>query len=471
MLLLGGLVVSPAAPAPPGQDSVAVHVVRFYRANQAQTRVRAFVQVPYALLTPVGFGDTAELYYHLDVVISDSTGLELYREGWDGHAPEDLKGSGGYILETLNFMVPAGRYQLGVMLRDSATAREYRARQELDGYPRSPMLSDLLLSPEMRQVSATDTVPRSGELLIGSTMVTAAAEVLLTPLRTKVHYLFEAYGEEQSEGTMVLAVEDAAGKALVRTPPTAIDVPENGAVFKGSLDLAGLPEGSYDLHLTLEMDGQVIDRRRGFRMAGMRETLARDSIRIAAAKIADEGYFAAMNEAQLDSAEAPLLYIATDDDRPELYSQLSVQAKRNYLVRFWKGRDPTPGTPRNERREQFYLAVEYANREFGEGRRGVPGWRTDRGRVYARRGPPDDMMDRTRYGKAPPFQVWQYFSGKHRYYIFGDRTGFGVYNLLQTNDKLETSQPGWIEILTVDAVVDIQDYLGIALMQGQAGTF
>lgn len=206
-------------------------------------------------------------------------------------------------------------------------------------------------------------------------------------------------------------------------------------------------------------------------MAGMRETLARDSIRREAARITDEGYFAAMNEEQLDSAEAPLLYIATEADQPGLYDRLSVQAKRAYLTRFWKGRDPSPGSPRNEAREEFYGGIRFANHTFGEGRRGVPGWRTDRGRIYAKNGEPHDMWDRTRSGKAPPYQVWQYFSGKHRYYIFADRTGFGAYALLHTNDLTEHSTTGWVELLTIDAVLDIQDYLGVSFIQGGAESF
>jgi len=471
VMLLGGLLGSTGQAAIPGpEDSLAVHTVRFYRAGQEQTRVRAFVQLPYALLVPAGAGSDGDLLYHIDVAIADSAGASLWTEDWDGHAPGVLRSSGGYVLETLIFMIPPGEYDLRVTVRDSVTAREYTTHAALVGYAAPPAVSDLLLSPDMRQISVGDTVPRPGELLIGSTMVTATAEVLLTPLRgAKLHYLFEAYSAADQTGTMALAVEDASGRTLIRTPGAQIDIPANGAVFKGDMDLTGLPEGVYHLRLELQLGGEVTSRQRGFRMAGMRETLARDSVRRAAARITDEGYFAAMNEEQLDSAQAPLLYIAAETDQMDLYDRLSVQAKRAYLTRFWKGRDPSPGSPRNEAREQFYGGVAYANHTFGEGRRGVPGWRTDRGRIYSKNGKPHDLLDRTRSGRAPPYQVWQYYSGKHRWYIFADRTGFGAYALLHTNDLTEYSTTGWIEILSVDAVLDIQDYLGVSFIQGGAG--
>jgi len=410
VMLLGGLLGSPGLS---------------YRAGQDRTRVRAFVQLPYALLVPSGVDGEGDLLYHVDVTIADSAGTALFAEDWDGHAPGILRSSGGYVLETLNFMIPPGEFDLRVTVRDSVTTREFTTHATLVGYATPPAVSDLLLSPDMRQISTGDTVPRPGELLIGSTMVMATAEVLLTPLRAKLYYLFEAYGAEDRTGTMALAVEDASGRTLIRTPGAPIDIPADGAVFKGDLDLTGLPEGVYDLSLELQLDGRVTNRQRRFRMAGMRETLARD--------------------------------------------RLSVQAKRAFLTRFWKGRDPSPGSPRNEAREQFYGGIRFANHTFGEGRRGVPGWRTDRGRIWAKNGQPHDKLEKTRSGRAPPYQVWQYFSGKHRYYIFADRTGFGAYALLHTNDLTEHTTTGWIEILSVDAVLDIQDYLGVSFIQGGTG--
>jgi GWxTD domain-containing protein len=466
-MLVGGLVFpSPPPIASAPADSLAVHTVRFYRAGQEQTRVRAFVQLPYALLIRGGADGTGDLTYHVDVAIADTSGVELFKQEWYGHAPGVLRNSGGYVLETLNFLIPPGQFDLRVSVVDSVTGRAYSTQTELIGYDGSPTVSDVLLSPEMREISVGDTVPRAGELLIGNTMVTATAEVLLTPLRTRIHYLFEAYASTRREGTMSLAVEDATGRTLIRTPDAGIQVPANGAVFKGELDLAGLPEGSYSIILAIDLGDSVVNRARRFRMAGMHETLARDSIRRAAARVTDEGYFASMNEERLDSAKAPLIYLATDEDNLGMYDRLSVQAKRNYLARFWKSRDPTPGSPRNESREHFYGAIDYANTKFGEGRRGVPGWRTDRGRIYSTHGAPSDLRDRTRAGDAPPYQVWQYHRGKFRYYIFIDRTGFGAYSLMHSNDRQEATRADWMEILTVDATLDVGDYLGIDFVGG-----
>ena len=68
--------------------------------------------------------------------------------------------------------------------------------------------------------------------------------------------------------------------------------------------------------------------------------------------------------------------------------------------------------------------------------------------------------------KSPPagprhIEVWRYSRQKDRYFIFADRTGFGVFQLLYSNDLNEASKPDWREILTEDAVTDIGRWLGV----------
>jgi GWxTD domain-containing protein len=141
-----------------------------------------------------------------------------------------------------------------------------------------------------------------------------------------------------------------------------------------------------------------------------------------------------------------------------------LEAKRRFLTNFWQKRDPTPGTARNERREAFYEAIAYANREYKEGgRKAVAGWRSDRGRVFAKNGAPDDVFRRRNEGRAPPYEVWRYTSGKGSYYIFADRTGFGAYQLIFSNDLRESGIPSWGEVIGRKAVDDAGEFLGVDL--------
>jgi len=167
---------------------------------------------------------------------------------------------------------------------------------------------------------------------------------------------------------------------------------------------------------------------------------------------------------QLDSAKAPLIYLADAGELSAWSNGLSLSAKRRLLSEFWQKRDPTPDTPVNERREQFYQAIAYANQAYKEGgRKTVPGWRSDRGRIYARLGAPDEVLDRPSQRTAPRYLVWRYTRGRGNFYIFADRTGFGAYQLIYSDDLREPGQPDWDRTLGRDAVGDVSQFLNIDL--------
>jgi len=97
-------------------------------------------------------------------------------------------------------------------------------------------------------------------------------------------------------------------------------------------------------------------------------------------------------------------YIITDAER-NAFNQLNTDAEREQFVeQFWLRRDPTPDTIENEFREEHYRRIAYANEHFSSR---IPGWKTDRGRVYIKFGPPDEI-DSHPAGQPFPFEDWRY---------------------------------------------------------------
>jgi len=87
----------------------------------------------------------------------------------------------------------------------------------------------------------------------------------------------------------------------------------------------------------------------------------------------------------------------------------SDDARYQFIERFWEQRDPTPGTPQNEFRDEHYRRVAYANERF---RSADPGWRTDRGRTYITWGPPDQIESHpSGDASSGPFEIWRYRAG------------------------------------------------------------
>jgi len=470
VLGLAGLTAAGQAQKQGSPDELEVSAVRFYRADAKSTQVKAFIQVPAMLLEPAGAGPNAKLTYLMDVRVRDSSGLELVHDNWAGHLPSEVRQPGATTLEILEYTVAPGRYKLEVGVADSVSGKRLASTLEIEGFRGEPRLSDLLLAPKIRQAGPSDTLPAPGEIRRGDLLITGAAELRLTPLRSDAYYMFEAYTEAPDSARLALQVTDQSGKAVVSTPPRTAQLPAGGGVLSGVVPLAGLPAGQYRLSAKLETSKGTVERTADFVMADMEQTMAREQTRLAATANTDEGYFGALSSPELDAAEEPLQLIAKSGELRPYKKDLSLQAKRRFLTQFWSQRDPTPGTPENETREAFYRAITYADSTYRErGRIQQPGWKTDRGRIFAKFGAPDDILRRQQQGYAPPYEVWKYSKGKGTYYVFADRTGVGGFKLLYTNDVKELNDPNWQKILGVNALEDIAQYLNLNQIELERG--
>ena len=111
-------------------------------------------------------------------------------------------------------------------------------------------------------------------------------------------------------------------------------------------------------------------------------------------------------------------YIITNEERDAFKKLQTDEERENFIEQFWLRRDPTPDTIENEYKEEHYRRIAYANERFASG---IPGWKTDRGRIYITFGPPDEIEDHSSGGtyQRPieegggststfPFQIWRY---------------------------------------------------------------
>ena len=113
-----------------------------------------------------------------------------------------------------------------------------------------------------------------------------------------------------------------------------------------------------------------------------------------------------------------VVWIITDQERAA-FKQLSNDEERdNFIEAFWQRRDPTPDTEENEYKEEHYQRIAYANEHFAAG---IPGWKTDRGRIYIIYGKPDEIESHPSGGtyerpmeegggetSTYPFEDWRY---------------------------------------------------------------
>jgi GWxTD domain-containing protein len=94
-------------------------------------------------------------------------------------------------------------------------------------------------------------------------------------------------------------------------------------------------------------------------------------------------------------------------------------------LKFWKETDPNPDSPENEALNAYFGRVAVAAQQFHD--EGMPGWRTDRGEVYIRIGPPDDVFDSNGLTSTRVIR-WTYTPLRLTLY-FRDDSGFNRFRL------------------------------------------
>lgn len=151
-----------------------------------------------------------------------------------------------------------------------------------------------------------------------------------------------------------------------------------------------------------------------------------------------------------DWLEKDVAYIITDEER-KAFKKLETDDEREaFIESFWRRRDPDPDTDENEFKEEYYERIAYANEKFASG---IPGWKTDRGRIYITFGKPDGIESHPSGGQYQrpyhegggststyPFEVWFYRHldgvGSGIEIEFVDPTGSGEYRIARSpNEK------------------------------------
>jgi len=135
-----------------------------------------------------------------------------------------------------------------------------------------------------------------------------------------------------------------------------------------------------------------------------------------------------------------VVYIITKEERGAFLKLTKDAEREHFVVQFWLRRDPTPDTTENEFKEEHYRRIAYANERFAAK---IPGWKTDRGRIYITYGPPDEIEshpsgepasgDVSR--KTYPYEQWLYRYmegiGKNVVVEFVDRNRTGDYRMTE----------------------------------------
>jgi GWxTD domain-containing protein len=156
-----------------------------------------------------------------------------------------------------------------------------------------------------------------------------------------------------------------------------------------------------------------------------------------------------LKKAYKDWLEKDVTYVITEEERKAFKKLATDDERERFIEEFWRRRDPDPDTDENEFKEEYYERIAYANEHFASG---IPGWKTDRGRIWIMYGKPDEQethpsggsYDRPSYqggGNTTtyPFEIWFYRYlagvGSGIEIEFVDPTGSGEYRIARSPDE------------------------------------
>src|SRR6476646_10211916 len=157
-----------------------------------------------------------------------------------------------------------------------------------------------------------------------------------------------------------------------------------------------------------------------------------------------------LKKAYKDWLDKDVTYIITDEERKAFKKLATDDERERFIEEFWRRRDPDPDTDENEFKEEYYERIAYANEHFASG---IPGWKSDRGRIWIMYGKPDERethpmggsYDRPTYEGGGmtttyPFETWFYRYipgvGSGVEIEFVDPTGTGEYRIARNpNEK------------------------------------
>jgi len=141
--------------------------------------------------------------------------------------------------------------------------------------------------------------------------------------------------------------------------------------------------------------------------------------------------------------EEDVIYIISPEERQAFLQLETNEEREQFIEAFWQRRSSNPDLPDNDFKEEHYRRIAYANEHFASG---IPGWKTDRGRIYIIWGKPDEIDSHPTGGTYDrpmeegggstttyPWETWRYRYlegiGENIILEFVDPSGSGEYHM------------------------------------------
>ena len=346
------------------------------------------------------------------------------------------------IIRQAGHLLPNAKYSLRIVAYDSmnhASKDSLSLTLNAQAFSGRPAISDLELCSSIKSSgNKADAYFKNGyEVVPNPTLVFGSSNHPVVYVYVEFYYL-----ETSKIYNVDYEILDDSGGVVKKTTRRRRYANSN-TVEIGTMNAVSYQSGSYFLRVSLTdaEGGQSVQAQKKFYiynpdLAPPVSPTASDAISM----IIDT-----MSVAQVEQEFQQAKYLA---DKTEIYffSQLNtIEAKKEFLKNFWRKIEAGSESQPPRRRAEYMQRIAVADQLFSAFRKG--GWRTDRGRVFALYGKPEEI-ERHPSDAAKPYEIWYYYHLENgAQFVFVEKSGFGDYELVHSTKRGELEDDGWMRFI------------------------
>lgn len=417
-------------------DSTTVYVEIYYSFNQGNLKI---------VKNENKFFLEAELSINL---INKETGNSDLNKKWSVPsfiADPNADLSGQNLIGVIGLYISNGEYELNVIGSDknnTAAKKEINENIKITPFPQNSVsISDIQLSTNIKK----EGVNKKSIFYKNTLEVIPNPEMLYSESMPVLFYYTEIYNIK-NHTTLPLELHqmlyNSKGKK-VEDKIKKISRKQESRVELGFLNLRNYPTDTYNLVLALidSSKKQSYASNKRFFLYNPSVIPAKEEFVENVSYLSSE--FASIEHEECDDIFSKSKYIASNNEIDQYESLDSLNAKREFLFKFWKNRDMEPETPENEFKLEYFGRIMKADSKYSSFNK--KGHKSDRGRILIIFGEPDQVDRHPSQMDTKPYEIWYYNSIEGGvYFVFGDISGFSDYELLHSTKRGEMRDDTWM---------------------------
>lgn len=384
-----------------------------FRQDDTLSLVELYIAIPYTSLSYTDYGERKRADFKIDIIIKNQ---EKNTVAWDEFdrvsfltSLENAKERALTVIDAFSIPLSEGRYEITIRTRQKDKEERVTTHIEVQPYLHEKLsISDIELASE---ISKTEI---ESQFIKGNYNIIPNPERVYGLNRSIVYIYTELYGLSPSkEYSLIYTLIDTMGNMITKYPEKKALADYSSVREVGGINIIGLTSGCYVVSVQLSQGDDTVYASKSLYVIAREKT---PSI--------------------LDGKEIEYYgfidYIATTN---ELVRYEKTDDKNSFLQLFWAKRGEDALFSHIEK-------VKEAERLYGK--------KTDRGKIFIVYGKPDEIKRYTADPVYPDCEIWWYYGGGGKIFIFSDVNRIGRYELIYSSYEREYTYPNFYKYVPPD---------------------